>query len=449
MIKHLICLAAILPLLSRADSVRPAGKPNIVVILSDDAGYNEFSMHGNTGFPTPHIDSIAKAGIRFTNGYVSGTVCSPSRAGLLSGRYQQHFGHEFNIPPAYSETNGLPLTETLLPAVLKSVGYRTIALGKWHLGYAPEFHPMERGFTDFYGFLQGQRSYFPLPKPTRLNQLLQDREPLAAEKFDYMTDHLAAMAAGYITRHKEQPFFLYLAFNATHGPNHTTPADLEMAGGDKIKAMTMALDRAVGTVLDSLRQNGVLGDSLVFFLNDNGGAAGHDNTPLRGHKSQTWEGGVSVPFAVQWPAAIAAGQTSDVPVISLDIFPTALAAAGIDKSPGNPLHGTNLLPLMTGRAGDRPHRTLCWKNGAAWAIRDGDLKLVAGNTDQDGGAPELFDLAKDRPEKNNLASERPDDVKRLTAIYRKWAAEVKPTPWGRGAEAEREDADEKPARRKK
>ena len=427
-----------------------AAKPNIVVILSDDAGYNEFSLNGSKTIRTPRIDSIGQAGVRFTNGYVSGTVCSPSRAGLLTGRYQQRFGHEFNIPPAYSETNGLPLSETLLPAVLKPVGYRTIALGKWHLGYAPKFHPMERGFTDYYGFLQGARSYFPLSRPTRLNRLLLDREPVAKEDFDYMTDHLAAKTSEYITKYKAEPFFIYLAFNATHGPSHATKADLEKAGGNRIKAMTLALDRAVGTVLDSLKQNGVLENTLVFFINDNGGAAGHDNAPLRGRKGQTWEGGIRVPFAVQWPAAIPAGKSSDNPVIALDIFPTAMAAAGIEESPGKPLDGVNLLPFLTGKSASVPHRTLFWKSGSAWAVRDGDLKLVGGNTDPKNPPPALFDLAKDNSESTDLAAARPDEVKRLQALYQTWTATHQPTPWrGRGQDEESDEGDgESPPARK-
>lgn len=435
----LAALCAILPVLAASEPASAPRKPNIVIILSDDAGYNEFSMLGSGKIATPRIDSIAQAGIQFTNGYVSGSVCSPTRAGLLTGRYQQRFGHEFNIPPAYSETNGLPLAETLLPAVLKPAGYRTIALGKWHLGYAPKFHPMERGFTDYYGFLQGSRSYFPLPKPTRLNRLLLDRTPLEKESFDYMTDHLAAKTAEYITRHKAGPFFIYLAFNATHGPNHATEADLAKAGGDRIKAMTIALDRAVGTVLDSLAQNGIRDNTLVFFLNDNGGAAGHDNAPLRGHKGQTWEGGVRVPFAIQWPAVIPSGQKSDAPVISLDLFATSLAAAGIGQSPGKPLDGVNLLPFMTGKTKDRPHQTLYWKGGATWAVRDGDLKLVGGNSDQQGSAPGLYDLSKDIAETKDLAGERPDDVKRLTGLYQTWVATHQPTPWRGGGKA---DSDE-------
>lgn len=408
-----------------------AAPPNIVILLSDDAGYNEFSLNGSRAIATPRIDSIAKSGVHFTHGYVSGTVCSPSRAGLLTGRYQQRFGHEFNIPPAYSETNGLPLTETLLPAVLKDAGYRTIALGKWHLGYAPKFHPMERGFTDYYGFLQGSRSYFPLPKPGRLNQILLDREPVAKEDFTYMTDQLADKAVDYIGKHKDKPFFLYLAFNATHGPNHATREDLAAAGGDKIKAMTIALDRAVGKVLDGLRQNGVYDNTMVVFTNDNGGATGHDNKPLRGHKSQTYEGGIRVPFAIQWPAAIKGAQKCDAPVITLDLFATAMAVAGIDKSPGKPLDGINLLPIMTGKTTARPHQTLYWKTGSPWAVRDGDLKLVGGNTDQPGTGFALFDLAADTSETKNLATDRPDDVKRLRALYDTWQATHKPTAWGR------------------
>lgn len=416
-------------------------KPNVVIILSDDAGYNEFSMNGSKGFQTPRIDSIGRAGMQFTNGYVSGTVCSPSRAGLLTGRYQQRFGHEFNIPPVYSETNGLPLTETLLPDVMKSAGYRTIALGKWHLGYAPKFHPMERGFTDYYGFLQGSRSYFPLAKPSRLNQLLLDRHPVAKEEFDYMTDHLATKTAAYIAAHKTEPFFIYLAFNATHGPNHTTKDDLAKAGGNKIMAMTIALDRAVGTVLDALKDNGVYDQTMVCFLNDNGGASGHNNAPLHGYKSQTWDGGIRVPFAIQWPAVIHEGQKSDAPVISLDLFATVMAAAEIEKSPGKLLDGVNLLPLMTGKTKDRPHQTLFWKSGDAWAVRDGDLKLVGGNTDQHGATAGLYDLSKDISEAKDLSAERSADVARLRELYNAWAATHQPTPWGRGAK-DNESSDE-------
>lgn len=415
-----------------------APRPNIVILLSDDAGYHEFSLQGSTTIATPRIDSIAKNGVRFSNGYVSGCVCSPTRAGLLTGRYQQRFGHEFNLPPAYSEENGLPLTEKTIADMLQGAGYRTIALGKWHLGYAPKFHPLARGFTDYYGFLQGSRSYWPLEKPGRLNQLLRDREPVA-EKFDYMTDELAREAAASIRKHKDGPFFIYLAFNATHGPNHATEADLKAAGGNKIAAMTLALDRAVGVVLDELKASGVLDNTLVAFLNDNGGATGHDNAPLRGHKGSCWEGGVRVPFAMQWPAVLPKGKRFDAPVIQLDLFATAMALAGVEKAPGQPLDGVNLIPFLTGRQDRRPHPTMYWKNGGKWAVRDGDLKLCV---PEDGMAPALYDLARDIGEQADLAARRPEDVQRLRALYDAWASTHQPTPWNKPKKGKKDNQGE-------
>lgn len=412
-------------------------RPNIVVIVSDDAGYNEFSMHGSAICPTPRIDSIAKHGVRFSNGYVSGSVCSPTRAGLLTGRYQTFFGHEFNIPPVYSDENGLPLSETTIADGLRGGGYRTIALGKWHLGYAPKFHPMQRGFTDYYGFLQGARSYFPLTPPTQLNQLLRDREPQQPEDFGYMTDELAHAAVEYIKDSRDTPFFMYLAFNATHTPLHTLPEDEAAAEklsskSVKIRAMTIALDRAVGAVIDGLSQQGLLDNTLLVFVNDNGGAAGHDNAPLRGQKGQTWEGGIRVPFAMQWPAKLPRGLVYDHPVIALDIFPTAMAAAGVAVDEHLHLSGVNLLPHLTGDTTARPHQTLYWKNGDKWAVRDGDLKLVSGNPDQQGQPPALYDLTSDISEQTDLAPARGDEVARLTALYNDWNAHTQPTLWQRG-----------------
>ena len=448
------------PLLAENKSETNRSNPNIVVIVSDDAGFNEFSMHGSGLFPTPRIDSIRADGVHFTNGYTSGTVCSPTRAGLLTGRYQNRFGHEFNIPPVYSETNGLSLEETTLPDILAAEGYQTIAIGKWHLGYAPQFHPLSRGFSDYFGFLQGARSYFPLDEPTILNRLLRNREP-APESFDYMTDELGRAAAQSITDRGDKPFFMYLAFNATHGPDHATEADLKQVhggGGNKThRAMAIALDRAVGLVLDTLENEGVVENTLVVFLNDNGGVRGHDNTPLRGHKGSTWEGGIRVPFAIRWPKQVAAGQAKDFPVISLDIFPTVLAAAGIEKTTGKPLDGVNLVPYLTGAKQGRPHDTLYWKSGSRWAIRHGDLKLVGGNTEApqkkkqkknqgkrriksetartsqeihpEKAVTKLFNVAEDITETTDLSSEHPETVAQLLRMHNEWKKDFPETPW--------------------
>lgn len=415
-------------------SIAQAGarQPNVVVILSDDAGYADFSMQGSKEFATPRIDSIAKNGIRFSNGYVSGAVCSPTRAGLLTGRYQQRFGHEFNIPPALSETNGLNLEETTIAQVMKSAGYRTVALGKWHLGYAQKFHPLERGFDDYYGFLQGARSYWPLPNSGKLNALLRDREK-QPENFQYMTDELGREAVGYIEKHKARPFFMYLAFNAVHAPMHALEADKEKlpvkmpARRRTLGAMTLAMDRAVGMVLDALDKNDISQDTIVFFLNDNGGATTNasSNAPLRGHKGQMWEGGIRVPFAVQWPGKLPRGVVYKSPVISLDIFPTAMAAAGVEKSSGKPLDGVNLLPFLQGGKG-APHEVLYWKSGPNWAVRQGDFKAIM---QDDAAKPALFNLVDDIAEKNDISTNNPDRVRELSALYEIWKQTHIPTPW--------------------
>lgn len=420
------------------DPSTPPPRPNVVVILADDAGYADFSMHGATDLATPRIDSIAAGGVRCSNGYVSGSVCSPTRAGLLTGRYQQRFGHEKNIPPRFSEENGLPVDERTIADALRAAGYHTVALGKWHLGYADRFHPLARGFDDYFGFLQGARSYFPLPKPTRLNRLLENRE-VAPESFAYMTDELGRRAAKFIAERGDKPLFLYLAFNAVHAPMQALDADLEGATGPdrrrKLIGMTRALDRAVGMVLDALDEAGIADDTLLFFLNDNGGATNNAsrNDPLRGHKGQVFEGGIRVPFAVRWPKVLPKGVVYDGPVIALDVLPTSLAAAGAKPVGERALDGVDLVPFLTGKVAERPHQTLFWRMGATWAVRDGDWKLL-----QQDGEPMLFDLAHDVVEQHDLAAAKPERVAALRATYEAWAKQLVAPRWGGDADSDDE-----------
>ncbi|MEZ6037995.1 MAG: sulfatase-like hydrolase/transferase [Planctomycetota bacterium] len=413
-------------------------RPHVIVIVSDDAGYADFSVHGARDIETPRIDSIAEGGVRCTQGYVSGSVCSPTRAGLMTGRYQQRFGHEKNIPPQWSEENGLPLDERTFADDMLAAGYGTVALGKWHLGYADHFHPQSRGFEHYYGFLQGQRSYFPLERVTRLNRLLKDRD-VAPESFDYMTDELGRAAAKFIAERGDRPLFLYLAFNAVHGPMHATEQDLVGTKGPqrrrKLIAMTHALDRAVGYVLDALDEQGIADDTLLFFVNDNGGATNNasENTPLRGHKGQVFEGGIRVPFLVRWPAGLPKGAVYEQPVIALDILPTSLAAAdaahGGDKAlDAKPLDGVDLLPFLRGEQQGAPHEALFWKMGDTWAVRCGDHKLVH----QQEGAPMLFDVQHDVAEATDLAAAQPEKVTALRARYDAWAKELMKPRWGNG-----------------
>lgn len=434
MIWTLVCLLA--ATLLQSSELAPAQEktalpPHIVVILTDDAGYADFSMHGATDLATPRIDSIARNGVRFSNGYVSSPMCSPTRAGLLTGRYQQRFGYELNFPPPFSEENGLPVEERTIADVLRATGYHTVALGKWHLGYADKFHPCARGFDDFFGFLHGERSYFPLEKTTRLNRLWDNRE-VHPESFDYLTDELGRRAAEFIRKRGDKPLFLYLAFNAVHTPMLATEADLEGAQGParrrKLIAMTTALDRAVGMVLDALQAEGIADNTLLFFLNDNGGTTNHAsrNTPLRGYKGQVFEGGIRVPFLVRWPEKLPKGVVYDEPVIALDIMATSLAAAGAARPTDRRLDGTNLLPYLSGNDKSPPHEALFWRSADDWAVRMGRWKLLRQGK---GEEPLLFDLAADIGEQHDLAKKEPGQTARLRARYEAWAKQLVPPRW--------------------
>jgi arylsulfatase A-like enzyme len=399
-----------------------ADKPNILLIYADDLGYGELGCYGFKGVPTPNIDSIAANGIRFTSGYVSAPLCSPSRAGLMTGRYQQRFGHENNNMTAES---GLPRAETTLGQRLKSLGYATGIVGKWHLGKEPDQLPMKRGFDEYYGVFGNPGSYFT---PHGFIDSRVSATPQAAPKNFYTTDAFAAHAAGWIHRHKDAPWFLYLPFNAVHAPHEATEKYLKrVAHLDRhqpLYAMLSAMDDAVGVVLAKLRELKLEENTLIFFIADNGAPGGRPgNGALRGTKHTCWEGGTRVPWLMQWKAKLPAGKVVDVPVVQLDVMPTCVAAAGGKVDTEWKLDGVDLLPHLTGTKPDRPHPTLCWRIDGMWAIRHGDLKLVSGSP---GHAPELFDLAADLSEKNDLAASQPDKVKELKAIWGRWNAQLAP-----------------------
>lgn len=408
-----------------AISVEAAGpKPNVLLIVCDDVGWGEFGFQGGTDIPTPHIDSIAAAGVRFRQGYVSCPVCSPSRAGLMTGRYQTRFGHESN---SGMKKLGLDVREKTIADRLKPLGYATCAIGKWHLGEIPQYHPLKRGFDEFFGTL-ANTSYF---HPSLFVDSRKSPEvmPVEDDQF-YTTEQYGLRAADWITKHQAEPWFVYLPFNAQHNPLEAPQSyldrfpQIEDEKRRTFAAMMSAMDDSVGRVLKTIRDLGQEEETLVLFFSDNGGpskSTTSSNLPLRGVKATTWEGGIRVPFCMQWKGHLPAGKTFEHPVIQLDLLPTILTAAGAPIDPAWKLDGVNLLPYLTGEIAGAPHETLFWRYGDQWAVRHGDDKLVV--AEGGSGTPELYDLAADISEAHDRAAQDPKKVKELQRLYKAWSAE--------------------------
>ncbi len=410
-------------------------KPNIIFIVADDLGSGDVGFMGCEDIPTPNLDSIAKHGVRFTNGLVSHPFCSPTRAGLLTGRYQQRFGHENN--PRYDATDrkaGLPLTETTLPQVLKQAGYVTGIVGKWHLGGAPEFHPLKRGFDEQFGFVGGGHNYFKANPAGETREYLIpiERNGQPVVETEYLTDAFSREAAAFVRRHAAKPFFLYLAYNAPHTPLEAPDkylarfARIEDPSRRAYAAMMSALDDGVGLLLATLRDVKLENDTLVVFLSDNGGPTryGATNGILRGGKGALHEGGIRVPFAAQWRGRLPEGKDYAHPVISLDLFATASAVAGAQLPADRKIDGVNLIPHVTGERATPPHERLFWRTGGgtSYAVREGRWKIVKTGL----GDPMLYDLEADPRETANVADAHPDILKRLVAAYAAWDKELVP-----------------------
>ncbi len=430
--------AASLAAMTQTRPAVAASRPNIVVILADDLGYADLGFQGCRDIQTPHLNSLAGSGVRFTSGYVSHPFCSPTRAGLMTGRYQQRFGHENNMKfKLNDEVAGLPLSEATLPSVLSNAGYVTGLVGKWHLGVHPRFHPLKRGFREMFGFLGGGHDYFHPGAEGEDRELflpILRNTAVVAEK-EYLTTALGREAAAFVRRHQRTPFFLYLSFNAPHTPLQAPDTYVNRFAriGNKDRrvyaAMVSAMDDAIGQVLGALRQAQLEEETLIFFLSDNGGPTGNasDNRPLRGTKRTLYDGGIRVPFVIRWPGRLPKGKTIRDPIISLDIFPTALAAAGVAAPGGNKLDGVNLLPLLEGRSAPAQRRQLFWRTfgGVHFAAREGALKLVR-NAD---APPELYDVERDAGETKNLAASRPDELRRLQAAMDAWNQDLATPLW--------------------
>ena len=414
-------------------------RPNIVVILTDDQGYADISFNPNHAkeVSTPHTYALAGEGVFFSQAYTSGAVCSPTRAGLMLGLYQQRLG----IYTAGDGGRGFNPKIKIFPSFLPDA-YTSTAVGKWHLGLDTDYpklsmHALNRGFDECYKFMgRGGHDYFKLisVKGTEYAPIYRNKTRLKDSDYSgYLTTRLTEEAVSFIGRQKQNPFFLYLAYNAVHAPAQAPKADIERMQKrfphlDKKRAILLAmlehLDLGVGAVVNKLKAEGAWENTLLFFLTDNGGSKGMlaDNGKLRGFKGSLYEGGIRTPWIVSWPAKFKGGRTLDQPVISLDILPTVVEATGTGRLAKRQFDGKSLLPLLTGKSAEH-HPVLFWNSGeekAEWAVREGDWKAYSLR-----GKLALYDLANDPSEAKNLAAKKPALAKRLAKRHTYWQAEMR------------------------
>ncbi len=433
--KHLTYFFLLLGMISC--SINEEQPPNVIVIISDDQGYADVGFHGSEEIFTPNIDRIANNGVIFSEGYVSYAVCSPSRAGLITGKYQNRFGYTRNILLAPKDsTMGLPLTEQTLPDVLRKANYKTKAIGKWHLGAHESLVPERRGFDEFFGFIIGGHRYFP--EDLTINDLTEARRQMDGyitriydngNRIDtkkYLTEELSDNAVKFIEDNSDNPFFLYLSYNAPHTPLQATKKDLERNMHIEVEkrriyaAMVSSMDDGIGLILDKLEEKKITDNTIVIFFSDNGGVEWYnfsDNGVLRGIKGDFFEGGIRVPFTMQWPKKIKPGITYDKPIIALDVFATVASAASAEKYIKNNIDGVDLLPYLTGDKFGLPHEYLYWQNPDKDidVVRDERYKYLRIKNDE-----YIFDLKNDISEETNIINSSKPIYDRLKSQFKEW-----------------------------
>ena len=439
MIKNITYFFLFLGLISC--SINEEKLPNVIVIISDDQGYADVGFHGSKEIFTPNIDRIANNGVIFSEGYVSYAVCSPSRAGLITGRYQNRFGYTRNILLAPKDsTMGLPLTEQTLPDVLRKANYKTKAIGKWHLGAHESLVPERRGFDEFFGFIIGGHRYFP--EDLTINDLTEVRRQMDGyitriydngNRIDtkkYLTEELSDNAVRFIEDNSDNPFFLYLSYNAPHTPLQATKKDLERNMHIEVEkrrtyaAMVSSMDDGIGLILDKLEEKKISDNTIVIFFSDNGGVEWYnfsDNGVLRGIKGDFYEGGIRVPFAMQWPKKIKPGITYDKPIIALDVFATVASAASAEKYIKNDIDGVDLLPYLTEENSGLPHEYLYWQNRDKDidVVRDERYKYLRIKNDE-----YIFDLKNDISEETNIINSSKPIYNRLKSKFKEWEKDM-------------------------
>ncbi len=429
---------------ARAEDAAPsARRPNLLLIVTDDQGWADLGCWKEKTLPieTPNIDRLAREGVRFTDAYATCPVCSPSRAALLTMRYQQRFGYYDN----WEAQVGLDAGQVLLPNRLKPLGYRTAAVGKWHLGWFRHNHPLAMGFDSYYGFTGGMHDYFTADEgetweggPPDRNFMEENGKRLPPDALTYMPDQLTDKAIDFIKQNTEQPFFIYLAYNTPHGPLQAPDSYLKRYANDNtvpdknrklMRAMLDALDYNIGRLLDSLESTGLADDTLIIYTSDNGGVAAKgvsDHGPLFGSKGHLSEGGIRTCALGRWPGHWPSGVDYSEPVIGIDFSASMLAAAGIQPSGIREVEGTDLTPFLQGQKTGRPHDTLHWQmhhtDMGRWAVREGDWKLVK-SLNIEG----LFNLREDIGETRDLRKQYPEIAERLYRKHMEWRALNQPS----------------------
>lgn len=421
-------------------------RPNIIVILADDLGYNDVSFNGSTDIKTPNLDQLAYSGTIMSSAYVAHPFCGPSRAALMSGRYPHAFGSQFNLPANSEEKyTGIPQSEVFIGNVLQKSGYHTGAIGKWHLGAVPGYHPNERGFDEFYGFLGGGHKYFPeeykatykKQKAAGTKVIFDYLHPLeyngkeVTDEQGYLTDILSNEANKFVNKasQKKDPFFLYLAYNAPHAPMEATKEDLAQFSDIKdpkrrtYAAMVYGVDRGVGKLIEELKRTNQFENTLIVFLSDNGGDTSHgaSNLPLTGRKGDTNEGGFRVPMFFHWPNNIKSNTVYEYPVSAMDFYPTFAALAGAEIPKGKVLDGKDICKALknhqNARSGE-PIFALRHRSGFSdVGVRKDNWKALKTGTN----AWELYDIKNDIAEKNDLSSTHPELLKDMVTKAQKWS----------------------------
>lgn len=416
-------------------------RPNVIVILADDLGSTDVGFGGCLDIPTPNIDRIAHEGANCTNAYISAPYSGPSRCGLMTGRYQQRFGVDGNIEnieDSRNEKQGVPTSELMLLELMQDNGYKTAAIGKWHMGDHEDLKPHSRGTDYSYGFSKGGFNYWGMPEKDGC-LIEENGKPVNPSTIDYLTDSFTEKAVGFIEEQakSDNPFFVYLAYNAPHAPMQATEKYLKRtehiynSWRSIYAAMILSMDDGVGLIWDKLEELNIDDNTMIIFLSDNGGTNLAMNYPRRAFKGNMFDGGIHTPFAIYYKGVIDSNTTYNNVISSLDIFPTVAAAAGINtdkECKKRPLDGVNLIPYLNGENSAKPHDKLFWRvcGGMEYAVRQGDYKLVKRH-DQDEFM--LFNLVNDPIEMYDIAAENPALVKRMKSEYDAWESEMMDPRW--------------------